>query len=88
MLASYGIFCDNQNSTLPHATRWFLLRQILESENGGDTFLRNVVSHTDYTALYARDGNIRYTRVHKVTSLYRVLDYLNPFHILVPSQGC
>jgi hypothetical protein len=39
--------------------RWFLARLIFDTEDGGDTFLRNVISHTDYTALYPRcDGNI------------------------------
>jgi hypothetical protein len=32
----------------------FLLGLIFDPEDGGDTFLRNVSSHTDYTALYPR----------------------------------
>jgi hypothetical protein len=35
----------------PPAARWFLARLIFEPEDG-DTFLRNVGSHTDYTVLY------------------------------------
>jgi hypothetical protein len=33
---------------------WFLERLILDLEDGVDTFLRNVGSHTDYTTLYPR----------------------------------
>jgi hypothetical protein len=33
---------------------WFLARLIFEPENGGDTFLENVSSCTDYTASYPR----------------------------------
>jgi hypothetical protein len=34
------------------ATTWFLLRLILDPEEGGDIFLQNVNSHNDRTALY------------------------------------
>jgi hypothetical protein len=40
----------------PLATRWFLARLIFYPEDGGNTFLRNVGSHTDYMALYPRAG--------------------------------
>jgi hypothetical protein len=33
---------------------WFLARMIFDPEDGGDTFLRNVCSHTDYTAVYLK----------------------------------
>jgi hypothetical protein len=33
---------------------WFLTRLIFDLEDGGDTFLRNVGSYTDYTAPYPR----------------------------------
>jgi hypothetical protein len=33
---------------------WFLARLIFCPEDGGDTFLRKVCSHMDYTALYPR----------------------------------
>jgi hypothetical protein len=32
--------------------RWFLVQLIFDLEDGGDTFLRNIGSHTEYTALY------------------------------------
>jgi hypothetical protein len=35
-----------------HLGRGFLARLIFDPEDGGDTFLRNVGSYTDYTALY------------------------------------
>jgi hypothetical protein len=35
-------------------SRWFLARLIFDPEDWGDTFLRNVSSYTDYTALYPR----------------------------------
>jgi hypothetical protein len=34
--------------------RAILVRLIFDPEDGADTFLRNVGSHTDYTALYPR----------------------------------
>jgi hypothetical protein len=34
--------------------RWFLARLIFDPEDGGDTFFRNVGSHTDCMALYPR----------------------------------
>jgi hypothetical protein len=34
--------------------RWFLARLIFGSENGGDTFFRNVGLYTDYTAVYPK----------------------------------
>jgi hypothetical protein len=37
---------------LTPCSRWFLARLIFDHEDGGDTFLRNVGSYTDYTALY------------------------------------
>jgi hypothetical protein len=43
-----------QISFWPPATRWFLARLILHPEDGSDTFLRNVGSHTDYENLYPR----------------------------------
>jgi hypothetical protein len=33
---------------------WFLAWHIFDPEHGGDTFLRNVTSYTDYRALYLR----------------------------------
>jgi hypothetical protein len=36
------------------ATRWFLVRLIFDPENGGDTILLNVGSHTVFTALHLR----------------------------------
>jgi hypothetical protein len=39
-------------SAQPPATRWFLARLIFDPEDGGDTLLRNVGLHTDYTTLY------------------------------------
>jgi hypothetical protein len=33
-------------------SRWFLTRLIFGPEDGGDTFLRNVGSYTDYTVVY------------------------------------
>jgi hypothetical protein len=34
--------------------RWFLAQLIFDPEDGGDTFLRNVGSHTNHTMLYVR----------------------------------
>jgi hypothetical protein len=31
--------------------RWLLARLIIEPEDGGDSFLRNISSHTDHTEL-------------------------------------
>jgi hypothetical protein len=39
-------------TTYPPAPRWFLPRLFFDPEDGVDTFLRNVGSPTDYTALY------------------------------------
>jgi hypothetical protein len=39
---------------LATCSRWFLARLIFDPENGGETILRSVGSHTDYTALYPR----------------------------------
>jgi hypothetical protein len=36
------------------AACWLLARLIFVPEDGVDTLLRNVCSHTDYTALYPR----------------------------------
>jgi hypothetical protein len=36
------------------AAGWFLARLSLDHEDVGDKFLRNVVSHIDYKALYPR----------------------------------
>jgi hypothetical protein len=46
---------ETQPSQKPANSRWLDLTR--HPEDGGDTFLRNVGSHTDYTALY--HGNIR-----------------------------
>jgi hypothetical protein len=44
-----------QNSAqAPPAVRWFLDRLNFYPDDGVNTFLRNVHSHTDYTALYSR----------------------------------
>jgi hypothetical protein len=40
--------------TVLPATRWIFGRLIFDPEDGGDTFLRNIGSHTHYTALYPR----------------------------------
>jgi hypothetical protein len=37
---------------------WFLAQLIFDPENGGDTFLWNVGSYLDYTALYPRRRHI------------------------------
>jgi hypothetical protein len=42
--------CVNQ----PPNARWLLARLILDPEDIDDSFIRNVCSHTDYTALYRR----------------------------------
>jgi hypothetical protein len=36
------------------SARWFLARMIFDYDDGGDTFFRNVGSHTDYKALYSK----------------------------------
>jgi hypothetical protein len=43
---------------LTTCSRWFLARLIFDPEDGGDTFLRNVGSYTDYTALCPRRWQI------------------------------
>jgi hypothetical protein len=51
------IHSENRNLVdIPPATRWYLARLISGPEDGGDTFLRNICSHTDYTALYPKRG--------------------------------
>jgi hypothetical protein len=40
--------------TYPPAVSWSLPRLIFDHENGGDSFLRNVCSHTKYMAVYPR----------------------------------
>jgi hypothetical protein len=34
------------------AVRWYLARLIFEPEDGGNIFIRNIGSRTDYTVLY------------------------------------
>jgi hypothetical protein len=50
---------------------------IFNPKDGSDMFLRNVHSHTDYTALYPEDGNIHnyYWRISdlKKTELFEIL---------------
>jgi hypothetical protein len=41
-----------QETSVQQVTGWFLVRLIFDPEDLGDMFLRNVCSHTDYTALY------------------------------------
>jgi hypothetical protein len=41
-----------QQKILVLLARWFLARMIFDTEDGGDTFLRNGGSPTDYTVLY------------------------------------
>jgi hypothetical protein len=41
-----------QNSAKPPAACWLLALLIFDPEDGGDTSLRNVGSHVDYTVLY------------------------------------
>jgi hypothetical protein len=48
VIPSQSSFC------LATCSRLFLARLIFDPEDGGDTFLRNVGSYTDYTALYPR----------------------------------
>jgi hypothetical protein len=50
MLPSCGI----QRRGEAFAALWFFARLIFDPEDGSDTFLRNVGSHTHYTALYPR----------------------------------
>jgi hypothetical protein len=38
--------------------RWFLVQLVFDAEDGSDTFLRNVVLHTDYRHYIPEDGNI------------------------------
>jgi hypothetical protein len=38
----------------PPVTCWFLAWLTFYNEDGGDTFLQNVGSHTDYMAVYSR----------------------------------
>jgi hypothetical protein len=47
---------QEQGTSVPKApaARWFLAKLFFYHEDGGDIFLRNVGSHTDYTALYPR----------------------------------
>jgi hypothetical protein len=43
-----------QNSVYPPAAHWGLARLDFYPEDGGDIFLRNIGSHTEYTTLYPR----------------------------------
>jgi hypothetical protein len=44
----------NQPRKGKSCSSWFIALLIVNHEDGGNTFLRNVGSHTDYTALYLR----------------------------------
>jgi hypothetical protein len=59
---------DGRKSEAPPAARWFLARLILDPEDGGYTFLRNVGSFSDYRELYPRDGNIHNYRCENLSS--------------------
>jgi hypothetical protein len=49
----YIIVIPTDSSFCPATrSRWFLARLIFDPEDGGNTFLRNVGSYTDYTVLY------------------------------------
>jgi hypothetical protein len=54
----------------PPAARWFIAGLVFHPEYGGDTFLRNIGSHTDYTPEVGSILNYRcqnlwfYIRVH------------------------
>jgi hypothetical protein len=50
----FGGTCHLSSFAYPAATHWFLALLIFDPEDGIDTFLRNVGSHTDYAALYPR----------------------------------
>jgi hypothetical protein len=45
---------SSQSFCLANSFRWFPARLIFDPEDGGETFLRNVGSYTDYTVLYPR----------------------------------
>jgi hypothetical protein len=49
--------------TWPLAARLFLTRLIFDPENGGDTFLRNVGSNTNYTAVSLKKATFIATSV-------------------------
>jgi hypothetical protein len=48
---SPGTTADDWLIALLSAACTFLVRMVFDSEDGGDTFLRNVSSYADYTAL-------------------------------------
>jgi hypothetical protein len=49
---------------------WCLVPLIFDPEYGGDSFLRNVDWHTDYTALYPRRGQILFKVCFKTRHMY------------------
>jgi hypothetical protein len=61
---------ENQPSMNQLARRWlghrFLARLIFDPEDADDTFLRNVDSHADYTALYPRRWQLSYVFLHLI----------------------
>jgi hypothetical protein len=54
VLTKVVIFCDIALCSPYLTERWFLARLIIYPDDGGDMFLRNVGSYTDYKALYSR----------------------------------
>jgi hypothetical protein len=50
-------------ATWSTAARWFLVRLIFDPDNGGDMLLRNIGSHTGYTAIYHMNATFITTAV-------------------------
>jgi hypothetical protein len=69
---------DISEATPP--ARWLLALLIFDLEDGGDTFLRNVGSHTDYTALCPR-------RWHHSMKDQSITETLNCVHKRMPGVG-
>jgi hypothetical protein len=48
----------SEDPAAAHNSRWVLPRGFIYSEDGGDTFLRNVGSHKIYTAFFRQQADL------------------------------
>jgi hypothetical protein len=64
---------SEERITQSPAARWFLARLIFHFEDGGDTFLRNVGSHTDTRRYIPKDGNIHTYRCENLKSYIQTI---------------
>jgi hypothetical protein len=77
------------------ATARFLARLIFYPEDGGDTFLRNISLHTEYTALHPRSwqhSNVEVGLRLRNTPLFHLLEFIlrptSVFQVNMTSPAC